>query len=130
MCNVCSKCDLIDMEKAVQEFHKAFGIPVSDKPTTIDLHSFSRRVRLIDEDLAEYCKAVSENDIVGIADALGDLLYVVYGTGVEHGLPMNQILQAIHEFNMTKTGGKLDESGKLVKPSTYKPVDLSWLKSI
>lgn len=61
---------------------------------------------------------------------MGDLLYVIYGACIEHGLPMNPILIEIHESNMTKKGGKLDASKKLIKPSTYKPVDLSWIKDL
>jgi predicted HAD superfamily Cof-like phosphohydrolase len=85
---------------------------------------------LITEELSEYCKAVANQDIVAIADGLGDLMYVVIGTAIEHGLPFDKVFDLIHKSNMSKKGGHFDKSKKWIKPPTYKPVDLSWLKKI
>lgn len=112
----------------VEEFHYMLGLPVGSFPQVIPLEAHSRRMRLILEELSEYTKAVSNNDIVEIADALGDLLYVVFGAALDHGLPMDKIFKQIHESNMTKRDGYMDEGGKWIKPDNYKPVDLSWLK--
>jgi len=119
---------MIDYQSMVEEFHDTFGITNSDAPTNIDRSAFARRVRLISEELSEYCKAVSADDIVEIADALGDLLYVTFGACIEHGLPMQSIFKEIHKSNMTKVGGHKDDSGKWVKPDTYVPVDLNYLR--
>ena len=112
----------------VKEFQEAFGMPIGNQPKIITCHAFARRLRLITEELSEYCKAVSENNIVEIADALGDLIWVVFGTALEHGLPMDEIFSQIYASNMSKKDGHLDESGKWIKPDNYKPVDLSWVK--
>jgi predicted HAD superfamily Cof-like phosphohydrolase len=118
---------MIDYLGMVREFHETFNIPVSKYPDYIGRHEFARRLRLITEELSEYCLAVSADDFIGIADSLGDLLYVVFGTCLEHGLPMDKVFRQIHESNMTKVGGHKDGSGKWVKPDTYTPVDLKWL---
>lgn len=117
----------MDYYKAVEDFHRMLDLPVAERPTNIDRASFARRIRLINEELSEYCKAVSNDDIVGIADGLGDLLYVVFGAAVEHGLPMDTIFSQIQTSNMTKRDGYMDAGGKWVKPDNYVPVDLSWL---
>ena len=118
---------MINYYAMVRSFHDAFKIPVSNDPVLLDLKSFARRVRLINEELSEYCKANADGDIVEIADALGDLLYVVFGTCVEHGLPMDEIFEQIHASNMAKIGGHKDSSGKLIKPENYRPTFHSWL---
>ena len=118
---------MIDYLEMVKSFHKMLGVPIGQRPRNISRHAFARRTRLINEELSEYCKAVSEDDIAEIADALGDLLYVVFGAAVEHGLPMDKIFEQIQQSNMSKSGGHFDKTGKWIKPDTYKPVDLSWL---
>ena len=118
---------MIDYLGMVKEFHKVLGIPIGENPRNIPRHAFGRRTRLINEELSEYCKAVSENNIVEIADALGDLLYVVFGAAIEHGLPMDKIFSQIQASNMTKIDGHFDKTGKWIKPDNYKPVDLSWV---
>lgn len=118
---------MIDYLGMVREFQKAFGMPVGGQPKNISRHAFARRLRLITEELSEYCEAVGENDIVRIADALADLLWVVFGTTVEHGLPMDRVFLQVHASNMSKKDGHFDKSGKWIKPDNYKPVDLSWI---
>lgn len=113
----------------VKEFHETLMLPVRKTPGKIDKKAFSKRVMLICEELSEYCKAVSTQNLPEIADAIGDLLYVVFGTAVEHGLPMNEIFRQIHKSNMTKKDGHIDKSGKLIKPKNYIPVNLSWLNN-
>jgi len=119
---------MIDYFAMVKEFQEAFGMPVGGQPKNLSRHAFARRLRLITEELSEYCEAVSEDDIVKIADALGDLIWVVFGTAIEHGLPMDKIFRQIYASNMSKKDGHLDKSGKWIKPDNYKPVDLSWIK--
>ena len=118
---------MIDYLEEVKRFHKAFGLPVGNSPKNLDLKQFSLRIRLIAEEFSEYCKAVGENDIIAIADGLGDLLWVVFGTAVEHGLPMDRVFKDIAKSNMSKKDGHVDVSGKWIKPNNYEPVNLSWL---
>jgi predicted HAD superfamily Cof-like phosphohydrolase len=118
---------MIDYLGFVKKFHATFEMPIGFTPQNLDRKSFARRLRLISEELSEYCQAVATDDIIEIADALADLLYVTFGAAIEHGLPMDEIFWRVQESNMTKSGGKKDASGKLVKPATYKPVDLAFL---
>ena len=121
---------MIDLESSVREFHKMTGIPTGKRPCNLSLDAFSRRVRLISEELSEYCEAVSNNNIPEIADALADLVYVVIGAAVEHGIPFNYVFDLVHKSNMTKTDGHKDESGKWIKPDSFEPVDLNFLYSL
>lgn len=118
---------MIDYLGMVKKFHIILGLPIGEQPKNISRHAFARRTRLINEELSEYCKAVSEDDIVEIADALGDLLYVVFGAAIEHGLPMDKIFEQIQQSNTSKKDGHFDKTGKWIKPDNYKPVDLSWV---
>lgn len=103
----------------VKEFHESFGAPVAETPTLIPLDRSKLRYKLMAEELDEYLVATVNGDIVEIADALGDLLYVVLGSAVEHGLDLEPILGEIHRSNMSKLGedGKpvLREDGKILK---------------
>ena len=110
----------------VKEFHKAMGLPVRESPVWLNFEGFARRNRLILEELSEYNKAQNET-IMEVADALADLLYVVYGTAVEHGIDIDRVFKEVHRSNMTKRNGHLDESGKWIKPDDYSPPDLSFL---
>lgn len=98
----------------VRKFHDSFGAPVADQPTLIPFERGILRARLIQEELDEYIEAVAAGDLVEIADALGDLLVVVYGSGVEHGIKLDPIVARIHESNMSK----LDENGQPVPHAT------------
>ena len=83
-----------------------------------------RRLRhaLIREELEEYWSA---RDIVEIADAIGDMLYVVLGAAVSHGLDIEPIFEEIHRSNMTKfIDGHMDEAGKWIKGPSYSPANL------
>lgn len=116
------------IQRKVQKFHEAFGAPVGEKPQMISRERFELRKRLIEEELVEYMIAFEQGDLVEVADALGDLLYVVFGTAVEHGLPMGAIVAEIHESNMSKLGedGKpiYREDGKVLKGPNFRLPDL------
>lgn len=118
--------------QAVKDFHVACDIPIAPKPTIIPDKDAVRRISLITSEVGELGDAIRKQDIIEIADALGDLLYVTFGAAAEYGLPIDKIFQLIHESNMTKIGpdGKAmrDAGGKIIKPPTYKPVDLWWVK--
>ncbi len=88
------------------------------------------RYKLIDEELTELHEAMVNEDIVEIADALTDLLYVVYGAGHAYGIDLDQCFAEVHRSNMSKfVDGKRikNAEGKVMKPSTYSPPDLSFL---
>lgn len=114
---------------AVKEFHTAFGLGVSFTPTAdIGAQKKLLRFNLMKEENEEYWDAVQNNDIVEIADALGDMLYILCGTLLEHGLQhkIEAVFDEIQRSNMSKLGadGKpiYREDGKVMKgPSYFKP---------
>lgn len=114
---------------AVKEFHTAFGIGYSEIPRG-DLGESKNilRYNLMKEENEEYLEAVQNNDKVEIADALGDMLYILCGTIIEHGLQhkIEEVFDEIQRSNMSKLGqdGKpiYREDGKVMKgPNYFKP---------
>ncbi len=121
----------IDWVEALEKFHRVFGLITEDEPCIADPPTESLRVRLMISELSELVEAMSNEDMVGIADGIADLLYVVIGTGISYGIPMKKVFDQVHANNMTKVGADghvhKDFSGKVIKPEGYKPVDLSWI---
>lgn len=87
------------------------------------------RVDLIDEELNELREATSRQDLVGIADALTDLLYVVYGAGHAYGINLDDCFAEVHRSNMSKLDDESQpiyrEDGKVLKGPNYTPPDLA-----
>jgi predicted HAD superfamily Cof-like phosphohydrolase len=114
---------------ALREYHRVFGLPATEHPT-LDVPSDVREIRcaLIDEEGAEFRTAVEAGDVVGVADAIGDLLYVVYGAAVTFGIPADEIFDEVHRSNMTKLGedGRplVRADGKVLKGPDFRPPDL------
>jgi len=114
---------------AVKEFHTAFEIGHSDAPIASLGESKNRlRYNLMKEENEEYLEAVQNDDIVEIADALGDMMYILCGTIIEHGLQhkIEAVFDEIQRSNMSKLGedGKpiYREDGKVMKgPNYFKP---------
>jgi predicted HAD superfamily Cof-like phosphohydrolase len=115
-------------QKKVLEFHQKFFMTISKFPSVTEAENRNLRVKLIQEELGEYKVAAFNHDIEEIADALGDLLYVVYGAAVSHGIDLEPVFNEIHRSNMTKLreDGTIiyNELGKVMKPETYSPADL------
>lgn len=113
----------------VREFHEAFGTPVGDRPALISPDRASLRRALIAEELDELAEAQLMGDLVAIADALGDLAYVVYGAAIEYGIDLDAVVAEIHRSNMTKLGddGKpiYRADGKVLKGPHYEPPSLA-----
>ena len=115
--------------KAVKLFHETYGLGVSEEMKA-DLGTLKNELRynLMKEENEEYLEAVQNNDIVEIADALGDMLYILCGTILEHGLQhkIEEVFDEIQRSNMSKLGedGKpiYREDGKVLKgPNYFKP---------
>ncbi|HTG65358.1 MAG TPA: nucleoside triphosphate pyrophosphohydrolase family protein [Flavobacterium sp.] len=114
---------------SVKEFHTAFGIGHSENPIA-DLGETKNTLRyhLMKEENEEYLEAVKNKDLVEIADALGDMMYILCGTIIEHGLQdkIEAVFDEIQRSNMSKLGedGKpiYREDGKVMKgPKYFKP---------
>lgn len=105
------------MQQQVKDFHEKFGHPAPEKPWLIHAGRFDKRLDWIDEELAELVEAVADGDIVEIADALGDILYLTLGTAVEYGIDLEPIFDEIHRSNMSKTPAP--DGGKVLKGKDY-----------
>lgn len=112
--------------KAVYDFHDTFGIGNNDTPIhNIGENEYLLRHRLMREENEEYLEAAKNGDLVEIADALGDMMYILYGTICKHGLQdrIADIFDEIHRSNMSKLGadGKpiYREDGKVMKGENY-----------
>ena len=96
---------------AVELFHNSFGLGVS-KTMKADLGEAKNKLRfnLMDEENKEYFEAAQNNDLVEVADALGDMLYILCGTILEHGMQykIEEVFEEIQRSNMSK----LDENGE------------------
>ncbi len=115
--------------KAVQEFHEAFGLGVQQNPMAgLSSQKLKLRFDLMDEENKEYLEAAENHDLVEVADALGDMLYILCGTILEHGMQhkIEEVFNEIQRSNMSKLGadGKpiYREDGKVMKgPNYFKP---------
>ena len=112
----------------VGDFMEAFGQDVQFEPTWPDFNTRELRLELIQEELEELSDAVADRDMIQIADALTDLLYVVYGAGHTFGLDLDECFQEVHRSNMSKLGENgrpiYREDGKVMKGPGYFEPDL------
>ena len=114
---------------AVKEFHKAFKLDYLDKPKAdLGIDKNKLRFNLMKEENEEYFEAANNNDMVEVADALGDMLYILCGTIIEHGMEhkIDEIFREIQNSNMSKLGADGNpiyrEDGKVLKgPNYFKP---------
>jgi len=97
---------LSNFKKVTEEFMKNMGQKVCDAPQmdifTKDPKTVNLRLKLIEEEVRELAVAMKEKDMVETIDALGDILYVVYGAGGAFGVDLDQAFDLIHKSNMTK----------------------------
>jgi len=102
-----------DKINKVQEFHEVFNIGIGDDfKEKLGENTVRLRHRLMEEENDEYLEAALTGDYVEVADALGDKLYVLLGTIIEHGMQdvIEDVFDEIHRSNMSK----LDEDGKVI----------------
>ncbi len=136
----------------VREFHTAFGVPVNDGAPSAALPKdrLHLRYRLVAEEFAELTEAVlgararavveqamaevtdlttDDADLTAIADATGDLRYVLHGMELECGIPGEDVFAAIHASNMAKLGPDgtplRRADGKVLKPEGWTPPDVA-----
>ena len=108
---------------------KTFGQEVKDKPSFSTEKINNLRLSLIEEELKELKDAMRSNDLLEVADALTDILYVTYGAGHAFGINLDDCFNEVQNSNMSKLGedGKpiYNEFGKVMKGSNYFKPDLS-----
>ena len=111
----------------VKAFHMAFKLPVGTTPEFTDYADQGLRLKLIHEELVELEAAHEDEDIVEVADACADLIYVICGMAVSYGIPLNEVWAEVQRSNMAKVGKDgpvYREDGKVGKPVGWKPPDI------
>ncbi|AWX43468.1 hypothetical protein HME9304_00456 [Flagellimonas maritima] len=114
---------------AVELFHNSFGLGVLQVPTAnLGPAKNQLRFNLMDEENKEYLEAANDGDLTEVADALGDMLYILCGTILEHGMQykIEEVFEEIQRSNMSKLGADgmpiYREDGKVLKgPNYFKP---------
>lgn len=119
-----------DIPAALDEFHRSFNLPIRRTPGTgIDEALAKLRVALLEEEVSEFVTASADKDLIGIADALADIVYVAYGTALTYGIDLNAVLREVHRSNMSKLGPDgnpiLRSDGKVVKSEQYFRPDIA-----
>lgn len=141
----------------VAEFHRTFSVPVktlpelpkkflclsdsykiayreitgalAECPDAAPDNRRQLRVSLLLEEVREYIEAELANDLVGIADALADMAYIIHGTAHEYGIPLDEVSGEVHRSNMSKVGpdGKAEvrPDGKILKGPGFTRPDIA-----
>ena len=113
----------------VRLFMKTYGQEVKDKAGFSDAKTNKLRIELIKEELEELTKAMQDENLLEVADALTDILYVTYGAGHAFGIDLDKCFEEVQNSNMSKLGedGKpiYNEAGKVMKGPNYFKPDLS-----
>jgi predicted HAD superfamily Cof-like phosphohydrolase len=113
----------------VGTFMKTFGQEVKTKPSFSSDKINKLRIDLIKEELDELQEAMGNNDLLEVADALTDILYVTYGAGHAFGIDLDKCFDEVQNSNMSKLGENgepiFNESGKVMKGPNYFKPDLS-----
>lgn len=122
---------LLEKINHVKQFHEVFQIGSRELPNgNIAEEEFLLRHRLMKEENDEYLDACKKGDLTEIADALGDKMYILFGTILKHGLQykIEEIFDEIHRSNMSKldADGKpvFREDGKILKSNRYFKPDI------
>lgn len=116
---------LFDKIMDVHHFHETFKIGNANEPTLIDEKDYTLRYNLIKEENDEYLEACKNGDLVEIADAIGDQLYILFGTICKHGLQhkIEEVFNEIQQSNLSKldeNGNPIfREDGKILKSNLY-----------
>lgn len=114
----------------VHEFHATSGIEhlrARSSPALVDSKQRFTRVRLLKEEYDEYTQGELDGDMTQIADALADMTYIIVGTALIYGIPLDQVWNAVQQANMAKfvDGVRVREDGKILKPVGWKPPNIS-----
>ena len=117
------------------EFHRAYGLPVRDVPTVEVGRGAGGAAAGADPGggRANWPHAAGAGDLIGVADALADIVYVAYGTAHVYGIDLDAVLDEVHASNMTKLGADgrpiRRADGKVLKGPDYRPPDMAATES-
>ena len=113
----------------VKNFMETFGQEVKSRPSFSSDKINMLRYNLIKEELDEFKKALDNNDLLEVADALTDILYVTYGAGHAFGIDLDKCFEEVQNSNMSKLGTDrkpiYNDQGKVMKGPNYFKPDLS-----
>ena len=119
----------MDLYDQLEEFHALYGAYRQESPAFPPQQISDLRLDLIREEVTELEEAVAGGDLIGVADALGDLLYVTAGAMLAFGVDGRRVLAEIHRSNLSKLGddGKpiLGPTGKVLKGPGFSPPDIA-----
>lgn len=115
-------------QQLVTEFHETYLQPIRTTPT-LDVPERAMRFLLIEEEFKELTEAHENDDFVEIVDAWADLIYVIYGAALTHGVNLDNVLEEIQRSNLSKldeNGNPIfREDGKVLKGKGYFPPDVA-----
>ena len=107
----------------VKDFMDVFGQEVKTKAEFPDINTSALRLKLINEEYKELVESMEQQDLISVADALTDLLYVVYGAGLAFGINLDECFDEVHRSNMSKLDSNGNpiyrEDGKVMKSPNY-----------
>lgn len=114
----------------VRAFHEAGSVPSHTSPQLPPKERVELRADLHEEEFAELHKAMGQGDLVGVADGIADLIYVLVGTALEYGIPLDRVWAEVQRSNMAKvdpaTGTiRRRADGKILKPLGWSPPDIA-----
>jgi predicted HAD superfamily Cof-like phosphohydrolase len=122
------------VEEALLEFHSTYGLVINDKPIDFshendeDAETFQLRWNLVQEEMDEFMTAHEGEDLVLLADAICDLVYVLVGTAVSYGIPFDRCFAEVQRSNMSKLDENgepiIREDGKILKGPNFSEPDL------
>ena len=118
----------LNPQDALREFHEAFDLTRSEVPGLPSKDVRDLRINLLKEEWEEYLEGEATDDLIEIADALADMVYIAYGTAVAYGIRLDKVFEEVHSSNMSKldANGKpiYREDGKVLKGPNYSPPNI------
>lgn len=123
-------CQMKSLLNDVRAFHEACDVPIATSCKFPSQERVELRQRLLREEYFEWLSAVANRDMVETADALADMVYIIVGTALEFGIPLNRVWDEVQRSNMAKVdpvSGRVRrrEDGKILKPTGWTPPRIS-----
>ena len=121
---------MLKLLQDVRAFHEACDVPVATSLGFPSRERIELRQRLLREEYLEWIAASSERDMVEVADALADMIYIIVGTALEFGIPLDRVWDEVQRSNMAKVDPvsgrvKRREDGKILKPQGWESPRIS-----